>query len=290
MSLPQLDADSHGDVEDTASSLPGPSSLETLDTIIVRTPTTSFPQFIKLPAELQDKIFREALLQPAIIYFNLTPANFSQRTTIYHDSSCHSTFHQWKKVASASRDAAHAVNLLVTQSKTKHYLDARRKRPFNKVDDLVVFKFTPSPWVTHGWTVAVTARSPSQVYEWNFKSLRRVGLKYNTFSFHCPDGGHAPGSNPQGWLQYPLEGPGAEEGEADTCVVQCRDAFIRFPQWFRDADVIYIMVQIPSTWLCRTILPEARALDLTPSQLAASILRNLPKSKSLVFSISIFVR
>ncbi|KEZ38909.1 hypothetical protein SAPIO_CDS10231 [Scedosporium apiospermum] len=234
---------------------------------------TSFPQFPNLPPEIRSRIFQMAMLQPGIIYFSMQPSHFEDHIHLHAVTNCNSTWRQWKMIAHTSVEAAHAVNLVVTKGATKHYVDLSKKRPFNKVDDLLVIQFATNPQIINQWTVA-TAAPVDFVYNSYFRSLRRVGFKWNEKTFRCH--GHVEDEVSPDWPVYHDETD--DDDDIVRCIFPCKDMFERFPMFFRDADAVYILYSVKGKDLSPTFKKQARDRNVSPMVDAANYIRDTPKS------------
>lgn len=170
---PGAQQDSAESSTSTTRAGPSPCLLPT-----VRKAPGTFHLFNCLPPELRAKIIQDAMVTPGIIYFKLTRAHFLPNRRFpypYIRQACNSTWRQHLALARTSPEFAHVVNLALTQHKNKRYLDARKKFPFNKHDDLVVFSLDPK--LGSRWFAAHIQSPPRYIYTCFGHGLKRVGIK-----------------------------------------------------------------------------------------------------------------
>lgn len=152
----------------------------------VNRPHGTFHLFNCLPPELRAKIIRDAMVTPGIIYFQLVPAHFSPSRRPLHPhirQTCNSTWRQHLALARTSAEFAHIMNLALTQHKNKRYLDARKKLPFNKHDDLIVFSLGPARGTD--WMELHVEAPADLIYNCFGHGLKRVGIKYEEDKHLC---------------------------------------------------------------------------------------------------------
>lgn len=230
--------------------------------LILDGPPGTFYRWCKFPPEIQTMIIQQAMFAPGINYFSLPTPIFDAPATNSRpraNRTCNSMRRHLRSLGLVSPQFAHVVNLVITQSRTKRSVDHYKKHPFNGKEDLVAFHVPGQ----HNWTRRHEDASQDGIYNAFGRGLKLVAIKYEPSSFPCsgphvPAGPILPGGaavdldeeeedeededeeegapNPWGMVLYP--------DTPERCVGPCKSAMCRYVGFFRDAEVIYLMVYI----------------------------------------------
>lgn len=175
------------------------------------------------------------MVTPGIYYFQLAPKHFLPSSRSLHPhirQTCNSIWRQHLALARTSPEFAHVVNLAHTQSKNKRYIDAHKKYPFNVHDDLVVFSLGPAHG--HDWMSLHVEAPADLIYNRFGHGLKRVGIKYEEDKHICARAHEAGG-------EWGLDSHTNIVGE---CWGPCWASTFRYISFFRDAELVYLMVYL----------------------------------------------
>lgn len=173
-------------------------------------PDNTFWRFTRLPLEIQYKIIRHALLEPGVCDFYLSSELFtnpSSKTPFYTQSNCRSSRNRQPEFGQVSPGFAQEFNLALKRRAVDWVVNRDRRYPFNRSVDLVTFS-VPSGY---DWRNLRNKAFSGGIYRALGHGIKRVGIRYERKKLWHLD-----------------------KDAMSSCVCS-----------FRDADLLYIMAEIP---------------------------------------------
>ncbi|SPN99176.1 uncharacterized protein DNG_02211 [Cephalotrichum gorgonifer] len=216
-------------------------------------PEGTFWRFPLLPAEIRVMIFRHAITDPAIVYFQLAgrPSPIHNTDSPQYGThlcplpGCHPSLRVWKALVLTCREAAEAVKM-AAQSTFTVLRDRGRKFRFDQDLDLAVLCLNDG---FANWTYLPPGRVPQISYHCWGNGFPRFGILYEESNCKCP--GDHPWNLEMKCEHFTVDGSpdprtmvfGLKRGY--DCKGLCMRNVSRYLiLFFRDAEVVYFMVRL----------------------------------------------